>query len=431
MSKTKLLVVLVGAAMGFGSAALAQSSTQDAARAYEAELNADAAARTSAAAGPKFKIEDGSNYLNVGGLIQFRYVADFRDEDTVGKFDDLTHGFQLRRTRLNVDGSFFDPALTFRIEGEFARSGGDFTLFDAYGNWDYGNGASIRFGQFKAPLLREELVSDRKQLASERSLVNSGFSAMRSQGIMISYQGEEFRLHGSFNDGWRAANTDFNGTEADYAVTGRFEYKFAGDWNRFEDFTSWQGSDLAVMAGAAIHYQSSGDTGDGADGVPPPGSDPGTRLVIYTADVSIEGDGWNAFAAFIGSNNDPQASGISTTDHFGVVAQGGIFVAPQWEFFGRYDGLFADDQLTVPALDPDSFHWVTVGVNFYVTPESHAFKLSADIFYAFEETGALRGANIFPLVPNSGSFAPNTGGTSLGDTEAGEVGVRVGAQLSF
>src|SRR5690606_6952326 len=128
----------------------------------------------------------------------------------------------------------------------FDRDGGAAVLEEAWAQYNFGNGWKARWGQFKLPLLREELVSSSRQLAVERSFVNEFFTQDRSQGIELSYEQEDWRFAFAFSDGLDTENTDINSdAENDYAFTGRFEYKMAGTWSRFADFTSREGDDFA------------------------------------------------------------------------------------------------------------------------------------------------------------------------------------------
>lgn len=384
MSRTMTIAMMAGVALGMGNAAaLAQSANLDESRAYQAELLADAQGRTSLLqAGTsgydgKFFLAsaDGNYRLNVGGQVQFRYTIANAEEDDNGDDDeDTAIGFSLPRTRLNFSGNLFNPNFTYYIQGDFDRDGGEFGLLDAFGKYQFQNNWSVRFGQFKLPLLREELVSSKYQLAVDRSVVNSIFGQGRSQGIEFGFQQENFRGAFAFSDGVGTANTDYvSGVEADYALTGRVEFKWAGAWSQFEDFTSWTNSDFAGMVGGAIHWQDGGETIGTSD----------TELLQYTIDASIEGNGWNVFGAFIGAHGENDETD-SDFDTFGVVVQGGIFVQEQTELFARYDVVIPDDD-DDNGGDDDPFNTLTAGVNYYFIPRSHAAKFTADFAYFFDE----------------------------------------------
>ena len=350
MSQTKVLVFVAGAALSIGAQALAQNATLDQSRAYANELVSDAGSRASLLQGSPnnnttyagtFSIADGSgnNRLNFGGTEQFRYNLSSRSSDTQGDQNDMTLGFNMPVTRLRFWGNVWDKALTFKIQGDFGGNGGDtgtFQLQDAWAQYAWDNGFSVKWGQFKLPVFKEVNVEDEFQLAMDRSVTSQAFSQGYSQGIQAAYSADAFRIAGGFSDGLNTANTDFNSAaEADWALNVRGDWKVMGaDWERFNQFTSWRSApDNALDIGAAAEYQSGGNTGFTANS----GHDIGAPS---TFDGSFEGQGWNVFAAGYGNHVEP--SGGTKLDNYGAVVQGGIFVADQFEIFGRVDAIFFD-----------------------------------------------------------------------------------------
>lgn len=423
MSQIKSFVVAAGAALGLATGAMAQNSL-DLDRAYSAELNADAAARTSQLQGGTagndgfFYVGDGSgNYrLNMSGLIQFRYAVNIREDQGTPDNDD-TIGFSLPRTQLRWHGNIINPNWKFYVQLETADE--SFDLQYAYGQYDFENmeGGFLRFGQFKLPILSEELIAPEFQLAAERSVTNEFFSQQYSQGLMFGYMSDAFAVHAAFSDGVSTANTSFNSAaEADFALTARVDVKIEGDWERFDDFTSWRGDDLAARIGGAIHWETTGDTN------PELASE--VDFLMYTIDGAVEGNGWNLYAAFIGSNTD--VSGGGDFDNFGGVLQGGVYLAEQWELFGRWDALFLDEDVLAPSVD-DDLHFITVGVNYYFVPMSHAAKFTLDTVWSLNET-----STAFGMPTTSGSFGADPRLTQiLGDSEDGEFLIRAQVGLAF
>jgi hypothetical protein len=403
-------------------------------RAYAAELAADAANRSSllqgAGEGSGFTITsgDGSSTLTTNALFQFRYVANWRDEDGGVGDDDFTHGFEIPRARIDWSGNLINDNITYRISGDFGdnREGSDENTFGV--TWVYGqyafegmDGAFLRWGQFKAPLLWEELVDPEFQLAADRSVTNEVFNQGYSQGLMFGYEAEAFRLYGALTDGLRTIGSEYNGSgESDIALTARAEFKFAGDWARFTDFTSWRNSDYAGKIGAAIHWETYGETAPTTAGSPHLLS-PGTEgdFIIYTVDATVEGNGWNAAAAFIGSHVDDDT--FDEFDDFGLVVQAGVFVTEQVELFGRWDAVFIDEDRG--SFDDDDVHFLTFGVNYYMFPESHAVKATVDLNWAINDPTAVSGLAGFTGTP--GDHSPTS---YLGSTEDGEIALR--GQLS-
>ena len=358
----------------------------------------------------------GSFRLNVTGNIVFRYNANFRDG--VGNDqDDFTHGFNTRRTFMYFTGFAGDPKLSYRLWTSFNPSTGDLELIEAYSEYAFTDRFSLRFGQSKLPFLQDEYLTGTSNiLAVERSLVSSVFSLTYGQGIRPSYTGDDFRVLGMFSDGQRTANTQYdNPTEADYALTGRAEYKWAGDWKQFDSLSSFRGKELAGYVGGAVHWESGGDTGSSN----PAGT--GTdeeKTFAYTLDTLVLGDGWNASAAFVSRTTEAPRTAPHFTD-MGLYVQGGVFVTDSVEPYVRYEHLIPDDDRGANA---ESFSMLTLGFNYYVFPESHAFKISADVNYAFDapaDSSALLGAG------------PNTAVGLLPSTEDGQFWLRVQTQVVF
>lgn len=405
MSRTVVTMVAAGTALGLGGIASAQDSTRngttelsslDLNRAYASELSADSLARRSAQAGrPEsagFTLTSGPNTLNIGGLFQFGYTANFRDDNAgnVNADADFSQGFSIRRARLDFSGNLINDRISYRISGDFGEinsAENDFQVTWAYGEYEFSEsleGLSVRFGQFKLPLFYEELVEPEYQLAVDRSLTNELFSQQYSQGLMFTYETESWRAHAAVSDGLNSAGTTFNSTDADIALTGRFDVKLMGDWSAFNDFTSFRNSDDAFRVGGAIHWEHFGDTNPPTTGsnasILPVGANEGD-LIAYTADAQYESNGWNAFAAFYGSSVTNNRTGNAEPNDFGAAVQGGLFLTDQIEAFARYDTLFLDDDERT--LDEDHLNFVTVGATYYFVPESHALKFTTDVTVAF------------------------------------------------
>lgn len=462
MKRTSTIVLLAGVALG--NVAFAQSNAD---RAYTAELMADAEGRTSllrqsgaAESGvPALRSADGNFSLKIGGLVQARYVADFRRKDNaagatqvVGPNDNFTHGFEMNETRISFTGNVVNPDLTYAIGWGF-NSSGSASLDDAYINYAFSNGVSLRAGQFKLPILTEELVGWGQQQAVDRSTTNNFFffSQGWSQGLQLGYRSEQFQGRVAFSDGVRTQNTPFNSAaESDYALTGRADLKLSGDWKQFDQFSSWQGAQTASLIGAAFHWQNNGGTGDGVDGTPAAKpantAKPGVGLFLWTVDAQIKGGGWNIFGALIGSIVDPNATSTGTgtaavnrsTNNLGVVLQGGFFATSQLEFFARWDAIFADKKNGTGGneLTSRNFHFLTLGGNYYVAPESQAAKLTTDLVFSFSKTSNLRG-NLFSgsqggtSAPGFGAVLPDAESSVRGSGKSPEIALRVQFQLMF
>lgn len=434
MVQSKSLFVLAGAALSLSAAGFAQAqqsnTNEDQIRAIVAEMQADAGSRSNLLAADAgydegfFITGDNGFRLQVGGLLQFRYIANFGDDDNTVRDDDFDPGFEMANTRLWFRGKLHDNWI-YNIQGNFARddesgSTGNFGLEDAFIGYEWDQDVTFYFGQFKVPFLREELVDEPYQLAIERSVTNEFFSMRRTQGVWMNWTQPDWNLNVAVHDGGgNNSNTPFNGStnEGDFGVSGRFEYKFEGEWEQFRDFTSERGAPFAWMLGAAANYsQLSAPSGSNTNAI----GDTDFQVVGWTVDLSFEGDGWNAFAAYMGDYVESRTAGADTdvTNH-GFVAQVGFRVADDTELFGRWDAILVDDDLTT---DDDNFHFLTFGVNQYYA--GAAARATLDVVIALNETDELVGLASSPF--------PGGGRTGiLGNSESGEVAVRFQLQLMF
>ncbi len=187
-------------------------------------------------------------------------------------------------------------------------AGGKVELEDAFVTKVLDERWSITVGQFKPPLLKEELVASHAQLYTQRSLTNQFFTMKFSQGAQVQYQDEVLRLTAMVGDGGNNANSSAvigndrtEGTFSDGAVTARAEVKFAGRWSQFEDLSSVPGEPLAAYLGAAVNWQRGGArlgpaTNDswtvngGANGAFVPSGDvlAGSGIVILVPQASLQ-----------------------------------------------------------------------------------------------------------------------------------------------
>jgi hypothetical protein len=388
MMQSKMLMLVAGTSLSLAASAFAQGGGT-----YTADTG--------------FNIADasGDNRLTIGGFAMFRYNASFRDSDSVGDQDDLTLGFNAPTTTLRASGTVGDRNLSYKIQSTFGQDGVG-VIEDAFAEYAFGNGWSVRWGQFNLPVVREVVIGVEDHLGADSSVTSQYFNQGYSQGIQLGYTTDSFRFMGAVSDGAFTSNTNFDSDlEADYAISARGEFLVVGsDWARFNNYTSWQNSEAGALLGAAIHWQSGGETGGTSD----------VDILLATVDFTYEGAGWNATA--VGYYQKVDAQGSTDVADFGFMLQGGIFVSSQWELFGRYDGLFLDDSGTTTE---DTLNFLTLGANYYLFQDSNAAKFVVSGIYAFEDTtGFLDGT------------AANDNGL-FGQGKDGELALTVQAQVRF
>jgi hypothetical protein len=359
---------------------------------------------------------DGNYRMNIGGYMQVRYLANFR-EDTGN--DDTETGFQLRRAKLEFFGNVISPQFIYSMQLEVNRDTGEVGMDRGYIGYVFNDGLSIQAGRFKGPLLHEEfVVSATRQLAVERSLVNAIFSINYVDGVMLVASAADWlNLNVSVNDGSRSGDpggsgNDFASDSSDIAFTGRADAKMMGEWAPLKDFNAWEGQPTSAFLGAAAHYElsESGDMQTSALGV--------DSFVIYTADATVYTGPFEFFGAFVGRHVDlVNSAPASSYDDFGVVVQGGCMVVPdKFEPFLRYEWIGPDSERGL-----NDMNLLTAGANYFF--KKNSAKLTADVVWALNELNAF-------------AFSTPTSRTGLGllpDAPGAEnqVVVRVQFQLMF
>ncbi len=440
---TVALVLLVSFAPSIVCAAPASGVDpvleDDRVRAIVREVLADAASRTSlsrpegAVAGHDgvffLSDRDGDARLELGGMLQSRYVGVLRDDGPIdrngdGDVDDpgersnegYEGGFIDRRARIKLSGRVH--GLDFRVQSQFSSVTGALRLLDVGVKTPVPgiDGLALEWGQFVAPFNREFAISPAKQLAVDRSIMNSVFSVARQQGVQAIWSGGE-TLRGKLmlSDGSRGQNTPITRDrasdvvlgsvgEGDAALTGRIDWRLAGDWARFADFSSAPGSEFGALVGVAGHAEF--------------GTLSGTRReyvdLRWTADLSLEGDAWNAHAAIVHAYTD--VDGLGARNDLGLLAQGGVILPEtDWEIFMRWDAVLPDGDRDID----EHMHAVTAGGNWFIV--GHIVKFTIDAQVLLTEF-AIGGDSILREVPPEGILA--TG-------EPGSVALRAQFQLVF
>lgn len=301
--------------------------------------------------------------LVVNSLVQFRFIYNHQNDSPT---DNNRYGFENTRTKLIFSGNVIDQTWIYRIEGNYSRDDGELSLQDAYMGHAFEGGWTVLAGQFKVPMLREELVGDNSQLTVERSLVNQEFTAGRTQGVALDWRGEQFHVVGGFTDGHPATggfNSPWSGYDTEWALTSRVEWLAAGTWGQFSQMTSWRGQEFGAMIGAAMHYQQ-GESGTISDE---------TNVLEWTIDGSFQFSGANLMAYIVGRHIDAPGGKLN---QYGAVIQGGYFFTDDLEGYVRYE--WGDDD-----LQGEDLSIITAGVNKYFHKQN--LKWTTDIGLGLNE----------------------------------------------
>lgn len=346
--------------------------------------------------------------LQVDGMVQFRYVLSYRDQN-----DDVRDGFEVTRTRLTFRGHVFNEDLQYLVRAEASPyppqgiAQGAFGLLDSWLRYTFTNEWSVRAGQFKLPFMREEMVSESERLAVEQSLMNLNTSVGRSQGVELAYHDSANAWSIALSDGMSARpntalaiimgasgipggtqvpgmNTGALAQNVEFALTTRYERLLAGTWGQFNDFTSPIDDEFGMLLGLGLHWQQNETTR-----TPFVASATSNESVGVTLDYSVEWGGANAFIAasyhYLDSRA-PSASGIGIGHILGVVGHVGVYLSPKWEVFARGEWVQLETSGSGTVQVPD-MGIVTLGFNYYI--EGHDVKWTTDVGFSTTELSAV------------------------------------------
>ncbi len=344
---------------------------------------------------------NGAFRLEVLGRLQVRYVWNHQPDEAT---DGDRAGFDIRRMFLEFQGHVVDPSWRYRIITAMSSTG-VMGVNDATITKELGEGWSLTFGRFKLPFMREALMSSKRLLAVDRSLIHQAWTLGRAGAVMVEYEHERWRMSAAVSNGENTTLAPALAEDTEFALTARGEFLLAGAWGSFNDFTSFRGDEAGVMLGVAVHAErdESGTTFNPGTGL---GNDDERRFFSWTVDLSVEGGGWNLYAAAVGRHTDRDSGNL---DEYGFLVQGGVFVTEDLEFFARYE--WADDD-----TDADELSVATIGFNRYF--HKHTLKWTTDAGYGFN------GVN--------GSFPSSGAGWRVdGVGEDGQIVVRSQLQLLF
>ncbi|MSR29556.1 MAG: hypothetical protein EXS03_08295 [Phycisphaerales bacterium] len=337
---------------------------------------------------------DGNFKLNASFLAQARFTYNHQAANSAGtaQVSNTTWGFENRRTGMAFSGNVVDPSWTYSARFNYGSTVDPYTpvasamvLQDAWGAKDFGNGFSVKIGQFKSPFMAESLRNDGAQLTAERSVVDYYFSGGYTQGVAASYLSDQFRATGSYNNGPRVQNGNWAGDgNNSISLAGRFEFKAMGAWGQFDSESSAKSDEAGFMVGAAAqYYNNRGGTATGAwypsvsspvygASVPAAGAQPTTTGALdWTLDATYKSGGMSVSAALVGANygaeNTP-AGPVTKYNSYGMVLQGGYRFTDTLEGFGRWEWVDVKNGAVNPTTGTvvtDVNNFVTFGVNVY------------------------------------------------------------------
>ena len=367
------------------------------------------------------------------------------------------YGFDSNYNELCFKGHVFSPAVEFMVRTNVAlntsswvglqstdytgapnlgSASGGLYLLDAWSRIAFSDNWSLRFGQYRSPYAREQLITEANQMAVNRSTVVRNYGLWYTQGIEFQYQGDDFRWNLSIDDGGSSlvAGTSLQlvggqpldapwySQQVSWSVTTRLEWKPFGAWQDFTSMTSAPGEQQGLLLGLAYHTQASRpfQTATAPAQFPNPPTTvggPENYWDAVTVDAQWNFGGASLFMAGFWNYVNSQSTTVATfgtsqplfgpdqlgiVNAYGVVIQPAIYFMPKWEWFTRYEyGYVAMNDagalqgLTVggggqpSALQGYAFQQpysvITTGVNWYI--DGQDLKWTTDVGFSMGDVG--------------------------------------------
>ncbi|MCX4247809.1 porin [Paraliomyxa miuraensis] len=244
--------------------------------------------------------KDGRFALATRLRAQFLYTLEHEDAT-----DETSHGFQIRRARLQFKGHVFGEHNKFKTELALSPRDmghdGDTTrrtpILDWYFDFDYLRDLTVRVGQYKVPFSRQRVVSSGDLELVDRSLANGEFNLDRDVGIDL--RSKDFRGLGKlryYAGVYLGEGRDpFQTSNFDMFYLGRVEVLPLGKFEDYEEGDFERTLRPRLSLGAAYGYVDGGIGNRGNRGSTP--SDGGTTDTHnVTADLMFKIAGFSLFA---------------------------------------------------------------------------------------------------------------------------------------
>lgn len=337
-----------------------------------------------------------------------RLRAQFRYSVFAPDGGDNTHLMEIRRARIQYKGHSFGEHNKFKIEFAFSprdlgyRSGSGISNIPVL-SWflDLGpyKAAKIKLGQYKVPFSKQRVISSGDLQLVDRSIGNGEFNVDRDTGI-------EVHSDDLLGDGKLQYNLGVymnRGRNLRDAVAPKMMYLARAEYMPLGAFKNFSEGDVERLAkprlaiGAAVGYLDDAVKNRGILGSAP--KDGGTTdLKIATADVLFKMAGTSLFSEVYmregvrtaGDALDDKGVAIPTEaarDAIGYFIQAGyLFGTHPVEIAARYGQVMAADGASLSDKNE-----LGCGLSWY--PGGHAWKLQADWFNEWGDTGFAKGDN--------------------------------------
>lgn len=341
--------------------------------------------------GIQFTSADSTFTLAISGRVQSMFEAR-RDMTT----EELGGDFLLRRCRLNLQGTGFNPKFTYRIQLGFSANDisaansssqnnlvlRDAMLFYAPAKW-----IRFGFGQTKLPGNRQRLVSSANLQLVERSITNNNFTLDRDKGLWI---------YNNFNLGSTVLKATLTVSSGEGRIAsnsnGKLCYSARAEFLPFGEFTN--GGDIIeadnekearpkLSLAGVVSYNDGTSRTMGQLGEFLYNKE--TSFILYTGGdflfkykgFSLEGEFYNRSAntGIITNAKDTTQTNYVTAG-YSYMVQSGCFITKSNEIAARYAHIEPAGRISSLARKQDEF---VLGFSHYFS--KHSLKLQSDVSY--------------------------------------------------
>ena len=322
-------------------------------------------------------------------------------DDDFGSFDDHEQKFLVRRSRLKFGGWVLNPKVKYKMEFGLSNrdigggSGPEFNrtanvILDAWVDWNFYKGFSIRFGQGKLPGNRERVISSANLQFVDRSRLNSRYNIDRDIGLMLTHK---HKLTGDFILIEKFAYSQGEGRDITAGNFGAPEYTFRLEALPFGAFQSKgdyvasavkreSSPKLAIGLTYDINKEAARERGNLGSFIEADGT-PGKTLNTFFADLMFKYQGFSAMIEYADKatdDDDPVLISNVTGEVIGeyytgsaLNIQAGYMFQNNYEIAGRYTINNADI-----GVDNEDKRY-TLGLSkFFV---GHSLKVQTDFTY--------------------------------------------------
>ena len=350
---------------------------------------------------------DDNFFLNIGLFTQLRY--DISRRDTAAEENDVEREFSMNRTQFFLQGHY-TPRLDYHFRANIDDEG-ESSLLLAFLQYNSTMKWNLRVGRQFIAMSREDWMWGEDTLTTEFSPNDSTFALGASTGVQTNYQAERIRFWLSINDGkYGATKASLDNEKTGTVLTGRWEYQLSGsDWSVWDNLVGRRGQSKGILLGLGGGYQF-GEDSSGFDNI--------SQLF---ADISFNGDGYQAMLS--GSLTSHEPVDADSFSNYGLLLQGGYFMADHWQAYGQYNYISPGDQAGTSICSPplcglEPFSSIAGGVSYFPFAWTNRWKFSAELGYLFSAL-------------NKTIVQPSESLGWLSSNEAGQSYFRIQAQLGF